>query len=217
MGYSTESVSTAESGLFKIMTIVAGIISDSEKPSLESIAEQLVEQHLLVDPKNGSATNNYHLVFTLIGWLTMLYSPSEDLHSGQATVILPRDTSGEKTSTEVFTSFSKPLDELDGLALHQMIKQFGQLIPGNFLSSQSISIVDVFSEQLVMSCLNFMAVSKVAGIRVVFTECLSLHLDFDEKAQVLKLFRFPSFCKAVCSELQGNSGDDRVQHQYLFR
>jgi hypothetical protein len=37
-------------------------------------------------------------------------------------------------------------------------------------------------------------VNVVAGVRIQWVDCLSLHLEFDSRSKTLKVFRFPSLC-----------------------
>ncbi|EHK48803.1 hypothetical protein TRIATDRAFT_215066 [Trichoderma atroviride IMI 206040] len=49
-----------------------------------------------------------------------------------------------------------------------------------------------------VSYLRYQTLHDVAGVKLVFVDCISLHLDFDEKSRELRIFRFPSLCKLLC-------------------
>ncbi|KAN0114722.1 hypothetical protein V8E51_004266 [Hyaloscypha variabilis] len=91
-------------------------------------------------------------------------------------------------------------DRTAKLPLNHVFSQFGRLITGRTQQSGQVGSnlqVDVFREQLIVSYLKFQTLYQVAKIRIVWVDCLSLHLDFDEKSKHLKVFRFPSFCKLM--------------------
>ena len=92
-------------------------------------------------------------------------------------------------------------DQLDQ-PLFQLLKRFGEIIPQcprNCITPQlshdiSSAMSGRYDHQIDNSFVCFYAVNVVAGIKIQWVDCLSLHLEFDSRSKTLKMFRFPSLC-----------------------
>ncbi|KAI1378148.1 hypothetical protein F4677DRAFT_36338 [Hypoxylon crocopeplum] len=204
-----------QDAFYKTVAFVASQITTVNRPSLQSIATALLKENGLqttgdniinkippVVTKDDLAT----LIFRVIGWLTMFLEiePSQS-HGSQFCVREPTDTNGTAVDSEVFETYIQPPDELARLPIHQLVKRFSQhIIPSSWLTSDfSFRALpgDPFSEQLVVSYLNFRALHKVAAIELEFVPYLGMHLEFDEESRRLKLFQFPSWCMILATSL----------------
>jgi hypothetical protein len=170
-----------------------------------------VNQGYLVDDENQEV-NRHQLVLIIVGWLTMLYSPGSSREAGTITISPVTNKDGIYLSNTTFSNTSINLRDVALLPIHQVLKYFGELIPGSkdlnhHLTPSAPRLPDNFSEQLLASYLNFATLSKVADVRIEFVDMLSLHLEFDERTRTLQIFRFPSACRLMC--LPGSTGEEK--------
>ena len=199
---------------YRILCHVAGKLTSTEVlPTMFELQESALAECF----RHGQVDNNLvQILFIAIGLLTMLYEPEFDSSQDCLRIRQPTSASGLAVATEIITKFTCPLTDASELQVQDLFNSFGRLIPcsgTNELASAAASVN--FTEQIVVSYVNFAALSKVAQISVVFVDCLSLHLEFDEKTKVLKIFRFASYCRLLCSRnsSQSPNGDaSRTSH-----
>lgn len=163
-------------------------------PELNAIRKRLVAQGILkadVDVEQAA-----QLILRLVGWLTMLFEPPLDYEESGRKSFSPTKDSPKvpqprlrKANTwtphpiEVDAYDEKPIID----TLHHMLK--GSPFPQPEVAS---------SEPLQSSNLSYYTLSKLAGVRVQWTESLGRHLELNKSNRTLKLFRFPSFCMLMC-------------------
>jgi hypothetical protein len=187
-----------------------------QTPCLNAIRHELYRNTILESASSEQSANT--VIFSMIGWLSMIYEPGAGVDEQQnpALTIQATDFKGDLLQTGIYQQRSANLNEHETtlLPLQNILATFGKLIPGH-LPSAAVAFPniqnDVFQEQLVVSYLNFQTLSEVAGIRISWVNCISLHLDFDEKSRRLKVFRFPSFCKLMCTNAGKESPADSSQ------
>ena len=192
---------------FELLQALTSILSSSTMvPNIEMIREELLQSPTSLLNSTTTAYASQAIIFSIIGWLSMLYQPSQpyDQQQKEALTIELKDSGGDLLESDIYRlrSVSLKEDQIVQLPLHHVFARFGQLIPEKlqtvapFLPNLD---VDIFQEQLVVSYLNFQTLYEVAEIRISWVDCVSLHLDFDKKTSRLKVFRFPSFCKLLCT------------------
>jgi hypothetical protein len=108
--------------------------------------------------------------------------------------------------SKTFTTFQQPLDSKDA-PLYTLLQRFGKVIPEpisrildlqdprNSLEGRNNGWIDPL-----LVC--FHTLNKCTSIKIEWVDCLSLHLEFDSRTKILKLFRFPSFCLLMCCKLK---------------
>ena len=111
--------------------------------------------------------------------------------------------------------------EKASLPIHQLIKHLGHLLPRPYQNLDPSSHVvprNLFSEQLVVNYLAFHTLHKVAKIKLEFVNSMCQHLEFDAQTEVLKIFRFPSFCMLIgLKSMAIDSRDGGEVDEYLSR
>ena len=123
------------------------------------------------------------LVFTIIGWTTMLYTPILDLSSLDLCVIRDGGTCVTETKTPV---------EVASRSMLQLLCSFGSLLPGKERQSAESNVSE---DLLSRSSLCAASLYKTGEISIKWVMSCSAHLDFDETEKELSLFCIPSFCK----------------------
>jgi hypothetical protein len=207
---------------FEALGALADILSSpGQLPSLDAIRLKMLPETRFTSAASGN--NAYSLVFTMIGWLSMLYEPSFPSTGLQEPCLGIElvDFEGHLLPSDIYRMNSITLqeDKTAKLPLNHVFAQFGKFIPGMPHTVYPVSFAtqpDVFRQQLVVSYLNFQTLYEVAEVRIRWVDCISLHLDFDEKTRCLKIFRFPSFCKLLCANRMEQTEDDNTNSpQYL--
>ena len=98
--------------------------------------------------------------------------------------------------SKTFTSFSQSLENMD-LPLHTFFRGFGTMIPEHM--GETLGPMGGQSNGWIyQTSVCFHTLYKIAKIRIEWVDCLSLHLEFNTRSKVLKLFRFPSLCFIMC-------------------
>ncbi|KAL2064597.1 hypothetical protein VTL71DRAFT_3734 [Oculimacula yallundae] len=149
------------------------------------------------------------LVFTAIGWLTMMYTPSLESDRISLQIIGPpsaqpggitRSWARDKSMT--FTRMKQDL-QLADQPLPALLKAFGNILPQSKQPSFSGQITPFASHQrpeelIEASTLCLYNLHNLMEIRIEWVDCLSLHLEYNNKTKVLRVYRFPSFCLLMC-------------------
>jgi hypothetical protein len=124
------------------------------------------------------------LVFGLIGWTLMLYTP-QPKYNGRVHLCIQND------APSCFEVATQPINTCEGSFL-ELVCGFGKVFPWKEYPRESS--VPELSDQLSIASLNVSALINQFGITVRWVTCFSAHLDFDVAKRKLSLFCFPSFC-----------------------
>lgn len=184
---SQESFVTLWQEICRHMTTNASI-------SIDDIISRLAQNHIiLLSSDNSSLNNARNLVFTVIGWQTMLYrsdlgscvrthlaiADEMDGHKGQANICLKQSQNCCKKS------------------MHEFLLGFGVLLPPrNFTISEVSENKQAFRETRVADAAAFNAylLTSLGGLNIKWIDSIACHLDLDRDSNTVFLFRFPSFC-----------------------
>jgi len=96
---------------------------------------------------------------------------------------------------QTFVNYQQSLDYVDQ-PFHSLLGCFGKVIPttntSRRLENVRITTKPYDDEWIDLSLLCFHTLHRVAGIKIEWADCLSVHLEFDSYTRTLKVFRFPS-------------------------
>ena len=107
----------------------------------------------------------------------------------QRTLGDPRESS-LKSKSRTITNYQQDLESYDQ-PLYIFLKRFGKVMPVATMSRRYEGLIEV-------SSVCFSRLRKFARIRIEWVDCLCMHLEYDSRTKVLKLFRFPSLCLVMC-------------------
>ncbi|KAI1173818.1 hypothetical protein F4777DRAFT_580582 [Nemania sp. FL0916] len=129
-------------------------------------------------------------LFVLMSWILLLYTTAQQSPPGLFRLHLNDPSDNRKTLRSYsWTQLSCPVScDLAGLRFEHLVNHFGHL------KFQRLPSQPRWNTAVSASNVNYFILSRVARVRVVWVEALSLHLEFDRRTSTLKLFRFPSFC-----------------------
>ena len=189
--------------MYNLLALMAELIVKKDRLTLQEIIDEQHERGLF-DAKypetNGLLTQ---LIFMAFGWMTMLYDPEVTPGTDELSLSKQTKVSKRAFNTNVFLLYEQDF-ALVQQPLSHLFRVFGNVVPQSedtgadlsyILSSPTMIGSSASSEYLVLSYLSYNTLSRVAQIKIEWVDCLNLHLEFDERRRLLKLFRFPSFCR----------------------
>ena len=186
-----------------MLTLMASTIMSKDQLTLQEIIDE--------QGGNGDFDTRYagtnglftQMVFMAFGWMTMLYDPETAPNPYELSLSRQTRVSNRAFNTRLLLSYEQDF-ALVQQPLGHLFRVFGNVVPQSedtspelthILSAPTASGPYQSSEYLVLSCLSYHTLSTVAQIKIEWVDCINLHLEFDEGRRLLKLFRFPSFCR----------------------
>lgn len=191
---SKESFITLWQEICRHMTTEASI-------SINELITRLAENHVIVSSNDEAAlTNARNLVFTIIGWQTMLYR--SDLRScPRAQLAIADEMDGHKGHANICLKQSQSCCKK---RMHDFLLGFGVLLPPrNFNVSEISENKQAFKEIKVADAAAFNAylLTSLGGLSIKWIDSIACHLELDRDSDTIFLFRYPSFCVAnTCTE-----------------
>jgi hypothetical protein len=173
---------------------VSLLVRESEAISIDELTVNLLEKNILLQPDSHEALLiSKNLVFSIIGWQTMLFVPDTlscplsqlaigcemGCHQGQAHMCLKQNHSACRKH------------------LYEFLLGYGMLLPpSNFIAAESAEDKMAFEtvRSVAPTALNAHLLAAVGGVNIEWVDSLPCHLEFDARTNTLFLFRYPSFC-----------------------
>ena len=178
------------------LTIFRAVKSNACEGPIDHIINLLIDEGVFKDNGGDQATDfmRENLVFAMLGWLSMLYSPCFD---HEVTTFKIRHDSNQPNSRLVYETFvvdSKATEHEPACFL----KKFGNLLPARHRAlavtagqrNKTVSSMSPISP----TKFNMQVLSTLLRIRVQWVDTIALHLDYDQTTRTLSLFRYPSIC-----------------------
>lgn len=162
-------------------------IRETPKSSLNKILLFLQEKQVFVSPEDADEQKKIlSLVFRIILWTTHVAVPSSTLSS-----TFKVDKQGAK-----YPSLSSLEPDKAHRPLGIMLRGLGESLPKYRPGTESQGGVytSPVTKFQVLS-LNAKALKEVGGMKFVWVDSISAHLDLNPSIPALYLFRVPSFCK----------------------
>lgn len=185
--------------------------------TIDQIITRLGDEGLLIAEVNDDTDNQRHeyaryLIFCVLGWQTMLFTPAPlDYGSGNAWKS-PQLAIDEQPGCCAYTHMSLETESryCAREPLSEFLMGFGVLLPSkNLCLDEDPNTQRIFHNQTEVhaSSFNAFTLTAVAGIRIKWVDALACHLEFNSTTKELSLFRFPSFCQSIL--LQSSEEDGR--------
>jgi hypothetical protein len=197
------SLEDQSTNILAVFLSIASYLESKVQCSIADIVDHLVRSRMLREGLDLDMVR-IQAVFACLGHLTMVYRAS----------LTPEDGTIQLFSSSTHISQASPRrrrraaagaqlkckidDDTREQPLAYLYSRFGELIPTP-LPNQPIKASDpLYADLLVDTTLSFYTLTKVAFIGIRWVDSIGLHLEFDSRSSVLSLFRFPSFCAALC-------------------
>ena len=166
--------------------------------SIDDVIEHLHANHILEDTSDDAAFDAKRLlVFSILGWQSMVYSPA--FHTCPASELAIHHGDNDPDSGFVFEAYTVPAHMCE-LPLSVFLKGFGNLLPARSgqtaLAAVENSRKAASWSALYPSEMNAYLLHTLLCVRVRWVDTLALHLDYDKSSRTLSLFAFPSMCAA---------------------
>lgn len=188
---------SSSSALHRIFLAVRKYISQNEDVSIDEIVENVraTEQ---MQPSSDHPDAQRLLVFSILGWLSMLYQPAFNVCSFSELAIHHDKT--QPDSGLVFDTYRVPADLADR-PLYVLLKGFGNLLPARkdtlgCLASEKSAVASTWLP-IYPNETNMHNLHTLLRVSVRWVDTLALHLDFDKSTRTLSLFSCPSICLSM--------------------
>lgn len=210
--------------IYKVICVIASTIAKGMQGgqgveiSLDNIIEELTIADLLASP---TVTDHVRqTVWSLAGPITMLFDPkSSNANFSLLQLRRPASTHtarGRHRGT-VITSFAQPVS-IAQEPFYQMLMQFGTLLPEvrqSGLSGQCFHVLNSTNDShFYPNYVSFDVLKNVAKLKIEWVNTLNLHLQLDERKRILRLYRFPAFCRLLYAD-GSNGGEPNGKTSFL--
>jgi hypothetical protein len=210
--------------IYKVICVIASTLgkgmqgAQDMEVSLDDIIKELKTVDLLACPIVIDHVRQ--VAWSLAGCVTMLFDPKMPNASFSQLQLrrsaLTHTTRGHHRST-IITSFSQPMSTAQE-PFYQMLMQFGALLP-EVRSSSSVGQCNHASHStndshFYPNYVSFDVLKNVAKLRIEWVNTLNLHLQLDERKRILRLYRFPAFCRLLYAD-GANSGGPNSRKSFL--
>lgn len=185
------------------LAAIAAFLKSEHDLALSEILARLEHQGLL-QPKVELRPQAIQLIFIAVGLLTFFYDPVLDPEDGALQIHCPERTGAKASRNDTWISCSQDMSHTEQ-PIVVLLRRFGGVkgpIPrAIFNEMESARVVRSTLDSLISSNLSYFTLTRIAQISVEWVSSLCLHLDFDMRRKVLKLFRFPSLCGLLCDRV----------------
>ena len=190
----------------------AAFATSSQYPSIDDIVAHILNSGVIDEGKSKNKTREVHsLVFAIIGWQTMLYRPALGTCPPQQLAVIDEQ---DGYRGQAFMALRQGLDSAKR-PLHDFLLGFGILLPPSDLcTSTNVEVRKSFTELKMIepSSFNASLLDSIGHMKIKWVDNLSCHLEFDERASTIFLFRYPSFCIACGHPGVGEKALETVIH-----
>jgi hypothetical protein len=195
--------------VYEVLVVIAGAIRSRQEISLDGIVNELVAKTFIL-PK-AEINSAKQMVWLLAGELTMLYDPivsHNQKYHGLLTLRQPQSSlrARGRHRGAVLARYSVDINKAED-QFHTMLRQFGPLIPeAEETRSSAVSLTGpgahYDNNHLNLAYLNYHGLKLVAGVQIEWVNTMNLHLQLDEHNRILRLYRFPAFCRLLWRDNQ---------------
>ena len=182
------------------LNILHAVRRNAGESSIDHIIDALIHDGVFKENEGSQATDltRGHIVFAMLGWLSMLYVPSFndfddvkwEIHHdpNQPNSRLIYDTY-EVNNYHYMLAVQEPAS---------FLRHFGNLLPARRRDTGQKDKIASSWSPISPTKFNIQVLSNLLRIRVQWVDTLALHLDYDQTTRTLSLFRYPSFCVNQC-------------------
>jgi hypothetical protein len=183
-----------DSEFLPLLEAVKDLVVAQESATIDGITDALVGLGMLsVDDNYEAYQSAKQLVFSIIGWQTMLYKPNLSSCTTRDFAIVD-ETDGYRGETQVSLV---QLPHSCKQNLPSFLLGFGLMLPPrDYCAFDTPDDKTLFQKTKAVTSkdLNAHVLTKICGVRIQWVDSLSCHLELDRHSGTLFLYRYPSFC-----------------------
>jgi hypothetical protein len=171
-----------------------GMDADS---SLFDLWTWLAERHHI---QNASEQLGIQMCFHFVGWLTGLFDPSDEFVPHFLTL---RGENEESARRQIFRRPAVRCTRVDIDAgrqpLHRLLRAFGSILPELEKTNRSFPERDleVGSDSINTAYISLRNMRQALKLRIEWVNTLNQHLEFDQRNNILRVFRLPSLVRLL--------------------
>jgi hypothetical protein len=183
-----------EGPLQQVFRAIAEYVHDKDGVSIDEIIQNLQELKILEENEELQGAHRL-LVFTILGWQSMLYKAAFDICSPEELAI--HEEENQPNSGLVYDNTKVPASLCDR-PLFVLLKAFGNLLPSPPLTigqtaRESGNGASTWMPLYPLETNAYFLIS-ILRVKVRWVDSLSMHLDYDKSTRTISLFSRPSFC-----------------------
>ncbi|SPQ20351.1 11a72daa-7430-4ec6-84bf-c98699d6a118 [Thermothielavioides terrestris] len=186
--------------------------------SINTITDRLHNLGVISTEHNYEAAQSAkELVFSIIGWQTMLYKPDFTPPRAVGGYNILDETPGHRGEARLSLNQFAPSSNK---SLPDFLLGFGLMLPPqNYCAFDDADDQALFNQVRVVSVkdINAHVLTKVCGVAIEWVDSLSCHLELDKRTGRLFLFRYPSFCVSCLQQhetrKEGNHSSKSILHR----
>ena len=191
--YPQEALSNTACWYLDVALAFIEYLSAHEQFTWESAAKFLRDKHVITGEHTNQVQISHYLIFCLAGAMSCLYQAAEpEGHDDYFWRRFPIRSACPLTHHWYWCYFSS---DLDNISLHRpvcdVLASFGEMLP--LMDKNGRSHVDE-DYLLDPSRLNARVILKTLKMKIVWTDLLGAHLDYDPNTNTIFLFRQAALC-----------------------
>ncbi|KAI0024433.1 hypothetical protein F4780DRAFT_600813 [Xylariomycetidae sp. FL0641] len=198
--------------LIPLYSKVSHLIVEGGSRSIDSIVQTLLEDGDIIAGEDYQHLDSaVDLVFSIVGWQTMLYRP-DLLSCPPSEVCIADEMEGYRGEGHMCLKQDRVNSSK---CLADFLLGFGLMIPPrNYHALEDPEEIKVFDRLKAVepSTLNVHLLTTIGGVNIKWTDSLACHLELDADVRTLYLYRYPSFCFASLVESTMESKAKSVIH-----
>lgn len=172
---------------------VSTIITNGTALSIDNVVQALLDDSIIVAEDIQGLESVTYLVFSMIGWQTMLYRP--DMFSCPPSQFsIADEMDGHSSESHICLKQSR---KGSSKQLSDFLLGFGLMLPPrNYHALDDAEDIKTFNrlKSVDSSTLNIHLLTTIGSVTVHWSDCLACHLELDKDSRILYMFRYPSFC-----------------------
>ncbi|RMZ86696.1 hypothetical protein DV736_g6080, partial [Chaetothyriales sp. CBS 134916] len=183
----------ARQSLYKSFAIVAECLHEDADVGFVSIMGKMKADALICD--NASSDDIITYGFQVVGWLSSMWDPAPD---PDLTILQLRSRQYQKAARRKTVCSRTRLTVSE--ARHQTVRRVASRLGGTIavpsISTDDHSLLNLDLElgSISTSYLSYHSLSDLLKVKIVWTDTLAEHLNFDFRSKSLSIFKHPSIC-----------------------
>ncbi|KAK3936098.1 hypothetical protein QBC46DRAFT_37155 [Diplogelasinospora grovesii] len=174
------------------------LVLSPARHSIDSIADRLVELGFIATADHYEGEQSAKdLVFSILGWQTMLYRPNfKSVPTERPGYDIVDETEGYLGQAVTRTSLD-PFSDASALRLPNFLREYEMILPPrHYAAFPDEDDIAFFKQNKLVTAkeMNAHVLAKVCGVRFQWVDSLACHLELDRQSRTIFLYRYPSFC-----------------------
>ena len=187
---------------YRMLAQVAEDLESQKELSLVHMVHQLKHKkgYIKVNCEDNLAIQ---MVFQICGWLTTLWDPILDVSQTHFTIQKADRAARRRSACHIPTVTQNRLSiDERGTPFYRLLTRFGTLLPKPqiLLRESSRGGIEAGPEDISAKYLDFHSLHQDLNLKLEWTSTLNQHLEWDQRSNILYVYRYPSICRLMYRE-----------------